>query len=267
MVDRASSSSASPSRPATVIWGTLLQRRVPPAHARPGLEPRLLRVARVHADLDGASPARSASRRLRLDLLRRRAIPPVLARRGDPLARMPRDEIENPLDIDARGRGRSGCSRLGRAGARVTGRRELTRRGTARRSRPRPASPSTGSTRSGGATPRPRSGAATACRPSAPSPATDDRGGHARPAVRARAAGACDAVDAALPDARGRGRRRPRPRRDRRATSCRPLVDLRPYAFLDARGAGEWWIASDLGELATGARCASTMCSASAAPR
>ena len=31
-----------------------------------------------------------------------------------------------------------------------------------------------------------------------------------------------------------------------------PLVDLRPYAFLDARGAGEWWIASDLGELATG---------------
>jgi methylase of polypeptide subunit release factors len=33
----------------------------------------------------------------------------------------------------------------------------------------------------------------------------------------------------------------------------RPLIDLRPYAFADARGAGEWWIASDLGELATGA--------------
>jgi methylase of polypeptide subunit release factors len=32
----------------------------------------------------------------------------------------------------------------------------------------------------------------------------------------------------------------------------RPLVDLRPNAFLDARGTGEWWIASDLGELATG---------------
>ncbi|CAN5299088.1 methyltransferase [soil metagenome] len=32
-----------------------------------------------------------------------------------------------------------------------------------------------------------------------------------------------------------------------------PLLDLRPYAFLDARGAGEWFIASDLGELATGA--------------
>jgi methylase of polypeptide subunit release factors len=31
-----------------------------------------------------------------------------------------------------------------------------------------------------------------------------------------------------------------------------PAVDLRPYAFVDARGAGEWWIASDLGELATG---------------
>ncbi|MGN6272106.1 MAG: DUF7059 domain-containing protein [Protaetiibacter sp.] len=32
----------------------------------------------------------------------------------------------------------------------------------------------------------------------------------------------------------------------------RPLVDLRPYAFVDPHGAGEWWIASDLGELATG---------------
>jgi len=36
------------------------------------------------------------------------------------------------------------------------------------------------------------------------------------------------------------------------STRVRPLLDLRPYAFLDARGAGEWWIASDLGELATG---------------
>ncbi|MBN9141408.1 MAG: methyltransferase [Micrococcales bacterium] len=33
----------------------------------------------------------------------------------------------------------------------------------------------------------------------------------------------------------------------------RPLVDLRPYSFVDPHGAGEWWIASDLGELATGA--------------
>lgn len=31
-----------------------------------------------------------------------------------------------------------------------------------------------------------------------------------------------------------------------------PLVDLRPYAFTDARGEAEWWIASDLGELALG---------------
>jgi hypothetical protein len=32
----------------------------------------------------------------------------------------------------------------------------------------------------------------------------------------------------------------------------RPAMDLRPYAFLDAHGAGSWWIASDPGELATG---------------
>ncbi len=38
----------------------------------------------------------------------------------------------------------------------------------------------------------------------------------------------------------------------REGDRIRPLVDLRPYAFLDARGAGEWWIASDLGELAAG---------------
>ena len=31
-----------------------------------------------------------------------------------------------------------------------------------------------------------------------------------------------------------------------------PALDLRPFAFVDSRGAGEWWIASDLGELATG---------------
>jgi len=31
-----------------------------------------------------------------------------------------------------------------------------------------------------------------------------------------------------------------------------PLVDLRPYAFTDARGAAEWWLASDLGEVALG---------------
>ncbi len=31
-----------------------------------------------------------------------------------------------------------------------------------------------------------------------------------------------------------------------------PLVDLRPYGFADLHGAGEWWLASDLGELARG---------------
>jgi hypothetical protein len=31
-----------------------------------------------------------------------------------------------------------------------------------------------------------------------------------------------------------------------------PLVDLRPYSFVDAHGAGSWWIVSDLGELALG---------------
>jgi methylase of polypeptide subunit release factors len=31
-----------------------------------------------------------------------------------------------------------------------------------------------------------------------------------------------------------------------------PLLDLRPYSFVDAHGVGSWWIASDLGELSTG---------------
>ncbi|SDM71132.1 Methyltransferase small domain-containing protein [Cryobacterium flavum] len=35
-------------------------------------------------------------------------------------------------------------------------------------------------------------------------------------------------------------------------TLLRPLVDLRPYSFIDAHGAGSWWIVSDLGELALG---------------
>ncbi|MGX5697093.1 methyltransferase [Agromyces soli] len=34
------------------------------------------------------------------------------------------------------------------------------------------------------------------------------------------------------------------------AATVRSLVDLRPYAFADAAGEGEWWIASDLGEIA-----------------
>ncbi|AWB87779.1 SAM-dependent methyltransferase [Mycetocola zhujimingii] len=33
---------------------------------------------------------------------------------------------------------------------------------------------------------------------------------------------------------------------------ARPLIDLRPYSFVDSHGAGSWWIASDLGELVLG---------------
>ena len=36
------------------------------------------------------------------------------------------------------------------------------------------------------------------------------------------------------------------------AASVRALLDLRPYAFVDARGEGHWWILSDLGEVALG---------------
>lgn len=36
------------------------------------------------------------------------------------------------------------------------------------------------------------------------------------------------------------------------AGTVRAAIDLRPYAFADAHGAGEWWIASDPGELQTG---------------
>lgn len=34
--------------------------------------------------------------------------------------------------------------------------------------------------------------------------------------------------------------------------TVRPLLDLRPYSFIDAGGAGSWWILSDPGELALG---------------
>ena len=36
------------------------------------------------------------------------------------------------------------------------------------------------------------------------------------------------------------------------AGTVRPLVELRPYSFLDSFGADSWWIVSDLGELALG---------------
>ena len=37
------------------------------------------------------------------------------------------------------------------------------------------------------------------------------------------------------------------------ADQVRPIVDLRPYAAVDAAGTAHWWVASDLAELATGA--------------
>ena len=43
-----------------------------------------------------------------------------------------------------------------------------------------------------------------------------------------------------------------RARRRGTAASVRALLDLRPYAFSDARGDGHWWILSDLGEVALG---------------
>lgn len=39
---------------------------------------------------------------------------------------------------------------------------------------------------------------------------------------------------------------------DAAARDIRALLDLRPYAFTDALGSGQWWIVSDLGELALG---------------
>ena len=42
------------------------------------------------------------------------------------------------------------------------------------------------------------------------------------------------------------------PHDTRAEASVRALLDLRPYAFTDARGEGHWWILSDLGEVALG---------------
>lgn len=38
----------------------------------------------------------------------------------------------------------------------------------------------------------------------------------------------------------------------RDGASIRPLLDLRPYSFVDLLGVGSWWIASDLGEMSLG---------------
>ncbi|HEV7812268.1 MAG TPA: SAM-dependent methyltransferase, partial [Leifsonia sp.] len=39
---------------------------------------------------------------------------------------------------------------------------------------------------------------------------------------------------------------------DRGPEFVEPTVDLRPYSFVDAFGSADWWIVSDLGELALG---------------
>lgn len=60
-----------------------------------------------------------------------------------------------------------------------------------------------------------------------------------------------DAVDAALPELGLAGALAAR-LVQRTGGRVSALVDLRPYAFSDAWGAAEWWIASDPGELALG---------------
>ncbi|MFF1878558.1 methyltransferase [Leifsonia sp. NPDC058230] len=66
-----------------------------------------------------------------------------------------------------------------------------------------------------------------------------------------------DALARALPTAGVAGARelglvRQPEQGDGEAGSVEPAVDLRPYSFVDALGAAEWWIVSDLGELALG---------------
>ncbi len=58
-------------------------------------------------------------------------------------------------------------------------------------------------------------------------------------------------LDAALPDAGSLGLAELK-LVELDGTLVLPRADLRPYAFKDEHGAGEWWIASDLGELALG---------------
>jgi methylase of polypeptide subunit release factors len=59
-------------------------------------------------------------------------------------------------------------------------------------------------------------------------------------------------LDAALPTLGATGAEQLRLVAPADSTTVRPLLDLRPYSFIDAHGAGSWWIASDLGELALG---------------
>lgn len=60
-----------------------------------------------------------------------------------------------------------------------------------------------------------------------------------------------DALDAALPTL-GVGGAEALGLVTREGDLTLAAVDLRPYSFVDSRGAGQWWLASDLGELSTG---------------
>ncbi|WP_448005502.1 class I SAM-dependent methyltransferase [Agromyces bauzanensis] len=74
-----------------------------------------------------------------------------------------------------------------------------------------------------------------------PVPAVD--AAHALPSLGLEGATELGLVGPASPGVRGG---------ERSAASVRALLDLRPYAFVDARGDGHWWIISDLGEMALG---------------
>ena len=75
-----------------VIWGTL-----PRALARPGLEPRLRRLARVHATVDGVRRAGGGAAGLQVFLIAGVA-PLVIGVVAFTAARMRTDEIVHPLD-------------------------------------------------------------------------------------------------------------------------------------------------------------------------
>ena len=123
---------------ASVIWGTLLQRRVP------RLEPRLLRVARAAAGVDGDRRAARRGGGLRPGVPRGGACARGARRRGD--------------------RGGADAARRARASARRRPPQLIScSPPSAPTSRP-PATASTGSTRCGGQRPRRRCSAATGCR-------------------------------------------------------------------------------------------------------
>ena len=81
-----------------VIWGTLLQRRVPPAPARPGRLARLLRVDQPDADLDGRGRPGVRGDRPAHDVPHRRhRARPCAAVVAIVAAKLPQDEIAHPL--------------------------------------------------------------------------------------------------------------------------------------------------------------------------